>query len=87
MHVRVTYVQIRPDKVEEATRLYQDSVRQHSNIKGFRGMTLMTDRATGKGISMSRWESEAEDQASLLFSLRHPSVSCLRTQPCSAGLF
>jgi heme-degrading monooxygenase HmoA len=64
MHVRVTYVQIRPDKVDEATRLYQDSVVPAAKReKGFKGMTLVTDRATGKGISLSYWETEADMSA------------------------
>ena len=49
MHVRVTYVQIHPDKVDEATRLYQDSVVPAAQQQtGFKSMTLVADRATGK---------------------------------------
>ncbi len=32
--------------------------------KGFRGGYLLTDRATGKGISISLWETEADMKAS-----------------------
>jgi heme-degrading monooxygenase HmoA len=61
MHVRVTYVQIRPDKVDEATQLYQESVVPAAKQQqGFKGMTLVTDRASGKGISLSYWETEAD---------------------------
>ena len=61
MHVRVTHIQIHPDKFDEATSLYESSVvpaaRQQ---KGFKSITLLTDRATGKSISLSYWESEAD---------------------------
>jgi heme-degrading monooxygenase HmoA len=64
MYARVTHIQIRPDKIDEATRLYEDSVVPAAQQqKGFKAITLLADRATGKGISLSYWESEAAMQA------------------------
>lgn len=61
MNARATIVQILPDKVDEAVDLYRDSVvpaaRQQ---KGFKGVYLLTDRNTGKGISITLWETEAD---------------------------
>ena len=61
MHARVTLVQIVPDKVDDATAIYQDSVvpaaRQQ---KGCQGLYMLTDHATGKGMSIAFWDSEAD---------------------------
>jgi heme-degrading monooxygenase HmoA len=61
MNARVTFVQIVPGKLDEAVDLYRDSVvpaaRQQ---KGYKGVYLLTDRNTGKGISMTLWETEAD---------------------------
>ncbi len=60
MHARVVHVQIRSEKLDEAIRLFQESVvpamkQQQGNKGGF----LLIDRATGKGLAVSLWESEA----------------------------
>jgi hypothetical protein len=50
MHVRVTTIQLQPGKVDEAIRIYQESVipaaRQQA---GFQSTTLLVDRAANKG--------------------------------------
>jgi quinol monooxygenase YgiN len=65
MHARVVHVQIRHDKLDEATKLFQESVipamkQQQGNQGGY----LLTDRTSGKGLSVSLWESEAAMTAS-----------------------
>jgi heme-degrading monooxygenase HmoA len=61
MNARVTIVQILPGKMDEAIGIYRDSVvpaaRQQ---KGCQGVYLLTDRNTGKGISISLWDTEAD---------------------------
>ena len=65
MHVRVTAVQIQPGRVDEAIRLYQESVVPAAKQqRGFRSTMLVTDRASGKGMSFTVWETEADLQAS-----------------------
>ncbi len=65
MHSRVIHVQIRPDKLDEATRLFRESViPAMQQQQGNRGGYLLTDRTTGKGLSVSLWESEAAMTAS-----------------------
>jgi quinol monooxygenase YgiN len=65
MHVRVTRVQIQPDKVDEAIRIYQESVVPAINQQaGFRSTQLINDRASGVGMAITVWESEAAMQAS-----------------------
>jgi heme-degrading monooxygenase HmoA len=63
MHARMTTIHLQPDKIAEATALYQSSIvpvitAQH----GFRGVYLFTDPA-GAGQSITLWDSEADGQA------------------------
>ena len=61
MFARFTIVQMNVDKVDEAIKLYEDSVVPGGKSqKGFGGIYLFTDRKTGKGYSISLWESEED---------------------------
>jgi heme-degrading monooxygenase HmoA len=61
MNARVTTVQVRPDKIEDTIGIYRDSVTPSAQQqKGFKGLLLLTDPATGKGISIALWETEAD---------------------------
>lgn len=65
MYARVITVQIQPGRIEEANSIYHDSViHAAKQQKGFKSAMLMTDPATGKGISVSMWESETDQKAS-----------------------
>ena len=58
-------VQVQPGKVDEAARIFRDSVipaaRQQ---KGFQSIVLLTDRNTHRGISIGFWETQADMKAS-----------------------
>lgn len=60
MYARVAQVRIRPEQVPEATRIYREGVvpalRQQA---GFRGAELLVQPESGRGISITFWESEA----------------------------
>ena len=59
MHMGVTKIQWRPDKVDEAIRIYQDSVvPMLKQQPGFRSMHLAVDRASGVGMAIALWENE-----------------------------
>lgn len=64
MYARLTIIQMQPDKTQEAIDLYANSVvpaaRQQA---GSQGTWLLVDHATGKGISISLWDTEAAMQA------------------------
>ena len=61
MNARVTTVQFRPDKMDEAIGIYRDSVTPAAQQQmGFKGLLMLTDRNTGKGISIALWETEAD---------------------------
>ena len=64
MHARVLITQFQLAKVDEGINLYRDSVvpaakQQH----GLKGLLFLTDRNTGKGISIGMWETEADMKA------------------------
>lgn len=64
MYARVTIVQMQPAKFDEGIRIYRDSVvPAGKKQKGFKGIYLLTDRNTGKGISIALWETEADMKA------------------------
>jgi heme-degrading monooxygenase HmoA len=64
MYSRTVTLQVQPGKTDEAVRIYRDSVipaakKQH----GFKGAMLLTDSTTGKGYSITEWETEADMKA------------------------
>ena len=64
MYARVTTTQIAPDKVDEAIRLWRDSVMPAAKQqKGFKSGRLLIYRKTGKGLSVGLWETEADLRA------------------------
>jgi len=61
MFARLTIVQGKIDKTDETIKLYEESVIPAiKSQKGFRGAYLLTDRKTGKGISIGLWDSEED---------------------------
>ena len=61
MYARVTLVQVLPGKADEAIGIFRDSVVPAAKEqKGHRGHYLLTERKSGKSISISLWETEAD---------------------------
>ncbi len=61
MFARLTIVQVKIDKLDETIKIFEDSVVPAAKSqKGARGAYLLTDRKTGKGISISLWDSEED---------------------------
>ena len=61
MFARITIVQIKSDKMDESIKLYEGSVVPAARSqRGYRGAYLLVDRKTGKGISISVWDSEED---------------------------
>lgn len=61
MYARVTIVQVLPGKDDEAIDIFRDSVVPAAmEQKGHKGHYLLTDRKSGKSISISLWETEAD---------------------------
>ena len=61
MFARLTIVQVKPDKIDETTKIYEKSVVPAAKSqKGYKGAYLLVDRKTGKGVSISLWDSEKD---------------------------
>jgi heme-degrading monooxygenase HmoA len=64
MHARVTTLHIRPDKVDESVALFEQQIVPVLKAQpGFQGVRLLVNRASGDGLAISQWNSEAEGQA------------------------
>ena len=61
MYARVAQVRIQPQRIEEATRIYADNVVPALETQpGFKGALLLTQPESGRGISITLWESERD---------------------------
>ena len=65
MFARVTFSQVDPSQAEEVEAIMQETVlpmmRQQ---KGFKNYISFVDRASGKAITVTLWETEVDRQAS-----------------------
>ncbi len=65
MIARVTIICVKPEKVDEAIKLYETSVIPETKMQtGFVGGYLLTDRASGRGISLTFWQTREDVTAS-----------------------
>ncbi len=60
MRVRAATVQIQSGKMQETINIYNNSVSAIKAQKGFQGAYLMTDADSGKALSITIWDSEAD---------------------------
>jgi heme-degrading monooxygenase HmoA len=61
MYARVSISPGVPGKVDDIARIHRESVVPACKAqKGFKGLYLLVDRNTGKGITISLWETEAD---------------------------
>jgi hypothetical protein len=64
VHAGVVSVQFKPGKVEEAARIYQDSVvPELRQMRGFEGGYVLTNAETGKGYIVGLCESREDGRA------------------------
>ncbi len=64
MYARIVTVTAQMDKLDALIGVYRDSiVPAAKQQKGFLGARLFVDRATGKGISVTRWQSKEDLEA------------------------
>lgn len=64
MYARLVIAQIKPDKIDELSRIYREFVAPAAKAqRGCKGAFLLIDPSSGKGISEVRWETEADMKA------------------------
>ena len=65
MHARVTTIKGPPESVDQATQVVRDQVLPRAReLPGFKGILSLGDRETGRGLSVTLWESEEAMRAS-----------------------
>lgn len=64
MFARVTTVSVQLDKVAETIRIYNESILPGVKAaSGNRGVFLLMDAASGKGMSITLWNTQADGEA------------------------
>jgi heme-degrading monooxygenase HmoA len=61
MFARLTIVQVKIGNLDETVKIFEEGVIPAAKSqKGYRGAYLFTDHKTGKGISLTLWDSEGD---------------------------
>lgn len=61
MHARMLKMQVRPDRIDEAARLFaEDVVPGCRDQAGYRGALFLVDRTLGECVPVTLWETEAD---------------------------
>jgi hypothetical protein len=61
MYARVTIVSLQKDKIDDGIKVMRDSILPAAKKeKGFKSLLLIGNRSTGKGYSITLWNTEAE---------------------------
>ena len=61
MFAQITIFQLNPGALDDLIRRFQDTIAQAvGGQPGFAGMTLLTDPATDRVLSVGLWETEAD---------------------------
>jgi len=64
MYARIAFGTGQPDKIDEVSKIIRDSViPAFKKQKGSRKYLFLTDRATGKVMTISLWDTETEMKA------------------------
>jgi len=64
MYARVINSPLIPDKIDEAVSIWRDKVAPAiKQAKGFKGAYLIGDRETGKGLTITLWETKEDADA------------------------
>jgi heme-degrading monooxygenase HmoA len=64
MYMRVISSQLVPGKTDDAVSIWGDKVAASlQQAKGFKGAYLLGDRETGKGITITIWETKEDADA------------------------
>jgi heme-degrading monooxygenase HmoA len=58
MYARVVKVEVNPAQRDETKRIFTDVINSGRDVDGFEGAMLLIDPETGKGMSLTLWESE-----------------------------
>jgi heme-degrading monooxygenase HmoA len=72
---RLVSAQVKSDKLNEVIAIWKDKdIPELKSVKGYLGVYLLTDRKTGKAISITLWDSEEDAIAYGQSELRQKQV-------------
>ena len=61
MHARLLRMQVKPDRIDEAARIFAEEVAPGCRAQaGFRGAYFLVDRRLGECLPITLWETEAD---------------------------
>lgn len=64
MHARMVITHASPEQLDHLIAVFRESIIPAAQQqKGFVGIKLFVDRATGKGVVVSRWQTEEDMKA------------------------
>jgi heme-degrading monooxygenase HmoA len=64
MHARVSTLQLDADRIDDTVKQLEDEdLPKIQELDGFKGFTLLVDRASGKLIGTTYWESKEQMDA------------------------
>jgi heme-degrading monooxygenase HmoA len=86
MHARFGVIEVRDGQVEEAVRIFRDSMVPPARTqKGFKGATVLAERTSNKLTLISFWETEADARAmsttDAAFNAQADKLKDILTQP------
>jgi heme-degrading monooxygenase HmoA len=65
MYGRVTRLEGSPDQIEQGNQFMEQTILPAARqLEGFRGVLSLTDRANGRGLTVTLWDTEEAMQAS-----------------------
>jgi heme-degrading monooxygenase HmoA len=84
MHARLSrFAGLDPERIEETTRQFEDeSLEALAQQPGFRGITVGVNRRSGKAVTLTLWETEADmrQSAKLADEAREQAVATAKPE-------
>ncbi len=90
MFARVTSFENRPDRIDEAVRIFREDVLPWlSDATGFRGSVVLLDREQARTIVMTFWATEdaARDDEAAGARVRDEVTAAVEARIRSAGIY
>jgi heme-degrading monooxygenase HmoA len=79
MYARLYSARAKEGKMDEMIRVWsEEDIPLMGSVRGYRGACLLTDRESGRGISITLWDSEEDSEADERATSTRNSWACSR---------
>ena len=90
MYARLYSARAKDGKLDEMIRVWsEEDIPLMGSVRGYRGACLLTDRESGRGISITLWDSEEDSEADEKSDLHQEQLGMfadiLAEEPVRAG--